>query len=325
MASGRKRQRRLVGLALAVLLITGAMACSSKNEQAGTGPNIWGLTATRLVVELVPLEVDLPVGVSSIVGHTFWDGSEPVWVTYGDKSGFTPGGGPLYFFSGLTGEELGTVGNKVVKAILDQGRLYWLERPGPEQSRLLAAYPGPGIDGVGLIGWPAEIIDFDVHGSWLVVTTLDKTIIYQQTGGAAVEKHRLGRGGAVALADLDNSGDLELVLRDAMGADFYVYRLQDNAWELLWNTASEGGERFDGLILAEDLTGDGVMEIYAGDMSGRMAQLVLTADGLAEKKVKHPGQEGTFRVFNYYHHKALVLWCWWDSEEGAVYTIKSNE
>lgn len=324
MAAGSKQKRKLLWLSLAVVLVIGAFACSPADQQAEPGGKIWHQTATRLVVDVVPLEVDLPVGVANIVGHTIWDGSEPVWVTYGDKSGFNKGSDPIYFFSEHTGEPIGSLGDSVVKAKLDLGQIYFLEQPEQGQSRLMVAYPGPGITGVKLVSWPAEIVDFDVQGSWLVATTLDKTIFYDLTGGTVREKQRIQRGGTVALADLDGGGDLELVLRDAGGADFYIYRLKDNTWDLLWNSANEGGERFDGPILAEDLTGDGVREIYAGDMSGRMPQLVLTADGLAEKRVKHPGQEGTFRVFDYYHHKALALWCWWDGEDGALYTIKDN-
>lgn len=309
---------------LICVILTGAMlvgiaACSFTGRSAGDGGVLWHKTATRSSVELEPLHIDLPVEVRQIFGHTFWDGSVPVWLTYGDKKGFSPGEGPVCFFSEISGELVDSVGGNVVKAKLHWGQVYFLERTGVGQSQLLVFSPGPDQAERQLIDWPAEIIDFDVKGDWIVVTTINKTILYTLIGGTLKERQRFPLGGAVVLADLDGSGDLEMVVRDAAGADLHVYRLAE-IWEPLWRTTSEVGKPFDGSLLAEDLTGDGTRELYAGNMSDRMQQFVLTTGGLTEKRGNHPGQKGTFRAFDYYHQKAVVLW-WWD-DEGELFTVK---
>lgn len=309
---------------LICVILTGAMligvaTCSFTGRSANNDGGLWHKTANRSSVELVPLNVDVPVGVSQIFGHTFWDSSVPVWVTYGDKQSYRPGEGPVCFFSENSGELVGSVGGNVVKAKLHRGQVYYLERTGAGQSQLLVFSPGPDQAGRQLIGWPAEIIDFDVEDDWIVVTTIDKTILYTLNVSAVEEKQRFPLGGAVVLADLDGSRDLEMVVRDAAGVDLHVYRLAE-MWEPLWQTGSSAGPRFDGTLLAEDLTGDGTRELYTGNMSDRMQQLVLVTGGLAEKRGNHPGQRGTFRSFDYYHQKAVALW-WWD-DEGELYTVK---
>lgn len=268
---------------------------------------------------MAPLHVDLPVEVRQIIGHTFWDGSLPVWVTYGEKQDSKQGEVPVCFFSEISGELVDSVGVNVVKAKLHRGQVYFLERTDAGQSQLLVFSPGPDQAGRQLIDWPVEIIDFDVEDDWIVVTTIDKTILYAFNGGKVKEKQRFSPGGAVVLADLDGGGDLEMVLRDAPGVDLHIYRLTEN-WELLWRTTSEVGTRFDGPLLAGDLTGDGTCELYVGNISDKMQQFVLATGGLAEKRGSHPGQRGTFRIFDYYQQKAVVLW-WWNGE-GELFTVK---
>ena len=315
-----RNNRLLSCVILTIVMLIGTAACSFTGRSDGEVSVLWHKTATRSSVELVPLRVQLPVKVPQIVGHTFWDGSVPVWVTYGDKQGDRPGEGPVCFFSEINGELLGSVGDHVVKAKLHRGEVYYLERTGTGHSQLLVFSPGPAQGGRQLIDWPAEIIDFDVEDDWIVVATVDKTILYNLIGGVVKEKQRFSLGGgALVLADLDGSGDLELVVRDAAGVDLHVYRLA-GIWEPLWQTTSEVGKRFDGSLLAGDLTGDGTLELYAGNLSDRMQQFVLATGGLAEKRGNHPGQRGAFRIFDYYHQKAVALW-WWD-DEGELYTVK---
>ena len=136
-----------------------------------------------------------------------------------------------------------------------------------------------------------ELWGYQKFQNYYLIIKNQQTYIYKD-GKLLSQIKGIGR-----IADIDNDGQIELVC-NVDEKKLIIYRLKGNNVVKLWEFTSNDIS-FNGNIQIADFNGDGVKEIYAGDVIQNMRKLVLTDKGFYEDK-SLPVKYGEKQVGNYY-------------------------
>lgn len=136
-----------------------------------------------------------------------------------------------------------------------------------------------------------ELWGYQKFQNYYLIIKNQQTYIYKD-GKLLSQIKGIGR-----IADIDNDGQIELVC-NVDEKKLIIYRLKANNAVKLWEFTSKDIS-FNGNIQIADFNGDGVKEIYAGDVIQNMRKFVLTNKGFYEDK-SLPVKYEEKQVGNYY-------------------------